>query len=120
MWLPQVPLSVSQERAKGSMATIGDVPPDIKRQFKASYEDTLPNLPGTVTEGMLSCCLSDKSETESLVEHLLASIAVQAPVFLPVIVRRIVFVESWRMKLGVAPRHLSGVGMLTLHMTELK
>jgi len=75
------------------MVAIWNVPPDIERQFEASYEDTLSKLLSTVTEGMLSCCSSDESETESLVDDILASITVQAPVLLSVIVRRIVLVE---------------------------
>ena len=74
--------------------TVRNVPPDVKWQFKPSYEDTLSNLPSAVTKGMLSCCSLDESETESLVNDLLASVAVQAPMLLSVIVRRVILVES--------------------------
>ena len=96
MWLLQVPLPIPQEWASGEMPKVRNAPPDIERQFEAGYENTLSNLPGTVAEGMLSCCSSDESETESLVDNLLASVTVQAPVFLSVIVRRIILVEPWR------------------------
>ena len=96
MWLLHVPLSMSQKRVSCKMATVRSVPPDVKRQFETSYQDTLSDLPSAVSEGVLSCCSSDESETESLVKDLLASVTVQAPVFLSVIVRRIILVEPWR------------------------
>jgi len=95
MWLLQVPLPVSQGRTSGETVAVWNLPPDIERQFKASYEDTLPNLLSTVTKGMLSCCSSDESETEPSIDDILASVTVQAPVFLSVIVGRIILVEPW-------------------------
>jgi len=93
MWLLHVPLSIPQERVSRETATVWNVPPDVERQFEAGYEDTLSNLPGAVTEGMLSCCSSGKPETESPVDNLLASVTIQAPVFLSVIVGRIILVK---------------------------
>ena len=77
------------------MTTVRHVPPDIEWQLEASYEDTLSYLPGAVAEGMLPCCSSDESETEPLVSDLLASVTVQTPVFLSIIVWRIILVEPW-------------------------
>ena len=82
-------------RTSCEMGTVWNVPPDIEREFKASYEDTLSNLPSTVAKGMLSCCSSNESETKSQVGNLLASVTVQAPMFLSVIVRRVIFVKPW-------------------------
>ena len=93
MWLLHVPLSISQEIISCKMATVRNIPPDVERQFEASYEYTLPNLPSAVAEGMLSCCLSCESETESPVDSPLASVTVQAPVFLSVIIGRIILVK---------------------------
>ena len=93
MWLLHVPLSMSQKRVSCKMATVRSVPPDVERQFETSYQDTLSDLPSAVSEGVLSCCSSGESGTELPVDNLLASVTIQAPVFLSVIIGRIILVK---------------------------